>query len=447
MTTYRYDPHLDPALQLGDGVAAAEVERILERGLSATSIEDAKRALRALRDRRGPALAWAGKDERARFEVPSVSLHVHERVDPPTIIEALRSRASSPAPQPALFGTAPAPAPALPLEAYRHGRWRNRLIAGDSLVVMSSLLEREGMQGRVQMVYFDPPYGIGYGSNFQPFVHARDVKERDADLTHEPETLRAFRDTWELGVHSYLSYLRDRARLAWELLRPTGSLFLQIGEANLHLARQVLSEVFGEDNFCSLVSFRKKTMPLGSRFFEPVCDYLLWYARDRARVTSRPLFTRQRVEGNKLYRWVELPGGARRRMTPDEVRSHALLPRGARPYRLVSMLPAQYRENQDFVFELDGRRYPPPKGSCWKTTREGMRRLAAARRLQPAGDGLQYVLFADDYPVSRVTALWSDATGPSEKRHVVQTNERVVARCLLAATDPGDLVLDPTCGS
>jgi len=259
--------------------------------------------------------------------------------------------------------------------------------------------------------------------------------------------IRAFRDTWELGIHSYLTYLRDRLLLARELLNESGSCFVQINDHNLHHVRELLDEVFGADNFCSLIAFRKKTMPLGSEYFEQVADYLFWYARSKDTVKARPLFRPMEIEQDPLWSWVELRGGERRRMTRDEFQGSTPLPDGARVYRLVSLLPAQYRQNQDFPFTFKGRVYQPPRSSCWKTTREGMERLSAAGRLQPAGTSLAYVLFQDDYPFSRITALWGDTAGASDKIFVVQTSTVVVQRCLLSCSDPGDLVVDPSCGS
>ena len=406
-----------------------------------------------------PQLVWAGKAEHMSFEVPTVSLHVHERIDPRTIIEAVRRRspdgrsireAHAAYEQLSLFGT-PTENPPLreAVEFYKHKHgWSNRLIAGDSLLVMNSLIEKEGLAGQVQMIYIDPPYGIKYGSNFQPFVNKRDVKDgKDDDLNQEPEMIKAFRDTWELGIHSYLGYLRDRLFLARELLDETGSVFVQISDENVHRARSVMDDVFRGENFCSLITFRKKTMPLGSTYFEPVADYLLWYAKDKRKTKTRPLFRKMETQGDSNYKWIELADGTRRRMSRDEIDNHRLLPAKSRVYRLVSMLPAQYRKNQDFEFEFEGVRYPPPKNLCWKTTLAGMERLRDAGRLQAEGATLQYVLFEDDYPVSRITALWDDTAGPTDKRFVVQTSTTVVARCILATTDPGDLVFDPTCGS
>src|SRR2546428_5123402 len=268
-----------------------------------------------------PTLTWAGKAEHTSFDVPTVSLHVHERVDPKTIMEAVRRRNGAPtAVQGSLFDS-PEENPPLreAIDFYQHAHaWSNRLIAGDSLLVMNSLLEKEGMSGKVQMVYIDPPYGIRYGSNFQPFVNKRDVKDgSDEDLTQEPEMIRAFRDTWELGIHSYLTYLRDRLRLIREVLHESGSCFVQISDENVHLVRNLMDEVFGVANYCAQIVFRKTTGK-GSQLLDNTYDTLLWYARNRAEVKYRALFEPRTVEEDTNLRFVEMAGGVRRRMTPDE---------------------------------------------------------------------------------------------------------------------------------
>jgi adenine-specific DNA-methyltransferase len=248
-----------------------------------------------------PQLVWAGKKEHSSFEIPTVSLHVHERIDPATIIEAVRKRNGAPL-KPAqgyLFETKEENPPLREaVDFYRHSHgWTNRLIAGDSLLVMNSLIEKEGMAGQVQMVYLDPPYGIRYGSNFQPFINRRDVKDgKDADLTQEPEMVRAFRDTWELGIHSYLTYLRDRLLVARELLHESGSCFVQIGDQNLHRARALFDETFGAANFVAAITF-KKTAGQTSEYMPGTCDYLIWYARDIEKLKYRTLFTERNRRG------------------------------------------------------------------------------------------------------------------------------------------------------
>ena len=262
-----------------------------------------------------PQLVWAGKAERTSFETPTVSLHVHERIDPRGIVEAVRKKNSSNYEQLSLFAAREENPPLREaIDFYKHAHnWSNRLIAGDSLLVMNSLIEKEGLAGQVQMVYIDPPYGIKYGSNFQPFFNKRDVKDgKDEDLTAEPEMVKAFRDTWELGIHSYLSYLRDRLLLAREVLHESGSVFVQIGDENLHHIRELLDEVFGSQNFHSLITF-KKTAGLGTEGISAVCDYLLWYCKDHTRVKTRTLFTEQDFSDDPNYVWID---GTRRHKTP-----------------------------------------------------------------------------------------------------------------------------------
>lgn len=397
-----------------------------------------------------PFLNWSGKAERTSFDVPSLPLFIHERLSTKAILETLKGhKRDKQTDMFDLFGDPEHSVTDQIMRAYEFpDKWVNRMMLGDSLVVMNSLLKYEQMGGQVQMIYMDPPYGVKFGSNFQPFVRKRDVKNGDdADMTREPEMVQAYRDTWELGLHSYLTYLRDRLLVARDLLTPSGSIFVQISDENLHHATELLEEIFGKENFCSLITFQKKTMPLGSEHFEQVSDYIIWFAKDKTVMKARPLFKKSDVEGDPLWSWVELANGDRIKLSSEQVRDHRLLPEGARIYRLVSMLPAQYRPNQDFVFTFCGEKYDPPSQSCWKTDRDGMEALVKHGRLQASGKSLQYVLFLEDYASSRLTSLWSDVGGATDKVYTVQTSGTVLQRCLLAATDPGDLVLDPTCGS
>jgi adenine-specific DNA-methyltransferase len=408
--TYAYDPHLDPQLQ------------------------------------------WAGKAEHTSFEVPTVSLHVHERIDPLSIIEGVRKRTEQGYNNPSdlFFGIAPENPPLREaIEFYRHPHgWSNRMIAGDSLLVMNSLLEKEGMAGKVQMVYLDPPYGIKYGSNFQPFVNKRDVKDgKDEDLTSEPEQIRAFRDTWELGIHSYLTYLRDRLLLVRELLTESGSIFVQISDENVHHMRELMDEVFGVGNFAQIIPFRKKLMPLGAKLLEGMCDYLLWYVKDEKFVKYRPLFQPSKPKASARWTNVELPDGTRRKLIREESENLDLLPTRARVYRLVSQRAPSFSEASVYSFIFRGRVFNPPIGGCWVTTKEKMQQLADCNRLEAEGDNLSYVYYHNDFPYSKVNNYWDDTSPVQGKTYVVQTTERVIERCLLMTTDPGDLVCDITCGS
>jgi len=393
-----------------------------------------------------PQLVWAGKAEHTSFEVPTVSLHVHERIEPRTIIEAVRKHNGRPV-QLGLFDEERKEPLRQAIEFYQHKHgWTNRLIAGDSLLVMNSLLEKEGMAGKVQMIYIDPPYGIEYKSNFQPFVNKRDVKDgKDEDLTAEPEQIKAFRDTWELGIHSYLTYLRDRLHLARELLTESGSIFVQINDENVHRVRCLMDEVFGAGSFFALVTF-KKTLPLGSSGLAGISDYLLWYARNRKQIKYRELYQAKPIGERTGYTWLELAGGNRRKMTTEERRNPRLLPIGARPFFTSALASSGYTPTCMFDFELEGRKFRCGSKS-WRTHKEGMRRLISLGRIMASGSLPTFVQYHDDFPVQPLHNLWDDTHGATDMRYVVQTSLKIIQRCLLMTTDPGDLVFDPTCGS
>ena len=402
-----------------------------------------------------PQLVWAGKKEHSSFEVPTVSLHVHERIDPHTIIDAVRKRNGNTLPvQPSLFERREENPPLREaIDFYRHAHgWSNRLIAGDSLLVMNSLLEKEGMAGQVQMAYIDPPYGIKYGSNFQPFVNKRDVKDgKDDDLTQEPEMIRAFRDTWELGIHSYLTYLRDRLLLTKDLLSSSGSVFLQISDDNVHHVRELLNEVFGPANAMPTIVFRKTTgagSPTG--YVEAIpqtFDYVLWFAKDREKVKFNRLFLTRKFEDDQNFSWVEDSNGKRRQIPTNE-RTNDLGP-GNRLFRANPLTSQTGGPTTQFPVTFEGRDFAPRKGG-WKTNSVGMERLRAANRLMAVGNTLCFVRFGDDFPFQPVIDIWDDTRQSGfgeEKIYVVQTAAKVIRRCLLLTTDPGDLVFDPTCGS
>ncbi len=400
-----------------------------------------------------PTLVWAGKAERTSFEIPTVSLHVHERIDPRSIIEAVRKKNGSDYEQMSLFNSKTENPPLREaIEFYKHAHnWSNRLVAGDSLLVMNSLLEKEGMAGQVQMVYFDPPYGIKYGSNFQPFVNKRDVKDgKDDDLTAEPEMVKAFRDTWELGLHSYLSYLRDRLLLARELLHESGSVFVQISDENVHHVREILDEVFGPKNFVALIPFvttsARTAGELGS-----IADFLLWYGKDSAQIKYQQLFQQKlpAASGGWAFNFLELPGGERRPLTGDERKGSAALPEGARLYQLGDLTSSHEYNVGKQPFEFNGKSFSPGK-RYWTTSPEGMKNLAKSKRLAESDNSLRYVRFFDDFPYQPLTNLWTDTTQAGyvdSKIYVVQTLTKVIERCLLMTSHPGDLVLDITCGS
>jgi adenine-specific DNA-methyltransferase len=411
-----------------------------------------------------PQLVWKGKDEQDRRDlaVPVVPVYIQEKVHPQALVENLRDTAAPGEPEPELSLFADFNGVDDDFEKkvdfYHHeGHWSNRMILGDSLLVMASLAEKEGLKGKVQCVYFDPPYGIRFGSNWQVSTRKRDVKDgKVEDATRQPEQVRAFRDTWKLGVHSYLAYLRDRLVVARELLTDTGSLFVQIGDENVHLVRALLDEVLGADNFISAIVLKTTSgagSPSGGTVtLAGVHDYLLWYAKDRRALKYRQLF----VEKEELdvvatsYTMLELADGSRRRMSVEERGGVTPLPPGSRRFFPGDLTSQSSPDSATFPVAFEGRDVRPSKGG-WKTNATGFDRLRAAKRLYlTANDSLRYVRFLDDFPAAPINNVWTDVgTGSftDDKVYVVQTNTKIVARCLLMTTDPGDLVLDPTCGS
>ncbi len=397
-----------------------------------------------------PYLSWAGKKEGNEVNVRNLSLHIHERIDPMRIVKSfLKEKELNQ--QATLFdafekkltiGKA--------FEFYHHIQdWTNRLIAGDSLLVMNSLLQKEGMAGEVQMIYIDPPYGIKYNSNFQPFINKRDVKDNnDADIPAEPETIKAFRDTWELGIHSYLTYLHDRLLLARELLHESGSVFVQISDENVHHIREMMDEVFGRDNFVSLISF-STTSGFQSSTLSRAGDYICWYAQNKTKLKYRQLFKEKvfGIEGAAGYDSIELNDGTVRSLTKEEHVNLSLIPNGA---RLLAKgdLTSSGKAGVDQPFEFHGKIYRPSANSHWKANYpDGMKRLAEANRLIVVGNTLRYKRYFDDFSLYPINNLWSEQMSEQNKMYVVQTSEKVIARCVLMSTDPGDLILDPTCGS
>ncbi|MCL6503530.1 MAG: site-specific DNA-methyltransferase [Pirellulales bacterium] len=423
---------------------ADRLPELLETARQRKLTEDEVRLLAEALQKHEPWLEWAGKREAERtgFGVDPVALHIHERVSPQAILRvAARQDVER-----SLFAD-PEQEYHEAVQFYRHDiDWTNRLILGDSLQVMSSLAHREDLKGKVQMIYIDPPYGIKFASNFQPEVGRRDVKDKETDLTREPEMVKAYRDTWHLGVHSYLSYLRDRLIVARELLADTASIFVQISTENLHLVRQLLDEVFGAQNFAAQLSFRTK-IPLRTTFIAATHDFLLWYAKNKERMIYRKVFVDKGLGDEGRFSLIELPSGERRYMNRDEKASEKRLPDGAIPFVAENFNSAGRTESCVFPFEYCGRTFKPTRGKSWKTNLEGMTRLRPAERLFPSDSNLYYVLLHQDYPVQELHSVWNDTRGDMDKTYVVQTSTKVIERCLLMTTDPGDLVLDPTCGS
>lgn len=404
-----------------------------------------------------PQLVWRGKDEQDGhdLQVDAPPIYIQEKIDPRVLVENLRKTAAigEREPEMTLFDGFDGLDELDLVDFYSHeANWSNRMILGDSLQVMGSLAEREQLRGKVQMVYLDPPYGIKFGSNWQVSARNRDVKDgKMQDAAREAEQIKAFRDTWELGINSYLTYLRDRLMVARDLLTETGSCFVQIGDENVHLIRSLMDEVFGSENFVSQIIF-KKTSGATSRFLPPTTDHLVWFARDVDRMKYKaPLRARAGFgDGDGAYTSIELGNGDRRRMTPDEKVGRVELPANSKIFRHQILTSPRVREGRTgyFPIEVDGKPYLPSTGE-WKTHKLGMERLALARRIEATGKSLSYVRYLEDFPALVISNLWDDTQSGSgmDKVYVVQSSTKVIQRCMLMCTDPGDLVIDPTCGS
>ena len=437
--------------------------------------EEQESPLRAAYQRRNrdldPQLVWRGKDEQDLDDlvVNVPPLYIQEKVHPKALIEDLVASSQWSAASKGGDDRTPAtdhwqlnlfadfnglPEGADRTEFYQHdGYWQNRMVLGDSLQVMASLSEREGLQGKVQCIYIDPPYGIRFNSNFQWSTTNRDVRDGNRQhITREPEQVKAFRDTWRDGIHSYLTYLRDRLTVARDLLSDSGSIFVQIGDENVHRVRTLMDEVFGEDNFCCLIFFRK-TGGQASTLLSSIGDYIIWFAKNKSEAKYRQMYADKTTAESRpsIYRWVEAPDMAtRRRMTSPEIRNETSTSEGWKifaPDTLVSLgaTPAGTVE-----FEFEGRQFHPGSTQHWKTTVEGLNRLKQSRRLINVSTGLYFVRYLDSFPVVPRDNMWQDTSAggyTDDKSYVVQTNRKVIERCILMTTDPGDLVLDPTCGS
>ena len=435
-------------------IPTAEYQTMLEK--------EGQSPMRAAYERRNrdldPQLIWRGKDEQdwSDLVVQAPPLFIQEKVHPKVLIDDLlrRSSAGDPSPNDQLdlfadFNGLPDGSPRT--EFYRHdANWSNRMILGDSLQVMASLAEREGLRGKVQCIYLDPPYGIKFNSNFQWSTTSRDVKDGKAEhITREPEQVRAFRDTWRDGIHSYLTYLRDRLTVARDLLTVSGSIFVQIGDENVHLIRSILDEVFGMHNFVSEIAFLKTSgagsPAIGTNVIAGVYDSILWYARHSKATKYRQSYRRKTLgdEGTGQYRYIEDQHGHRRSIGQVPIEANA------RVFRYDQFTSQTGAETTRQPILVEGREYRISKGG-WKTNVQGANRLNRANRLAGIGQTLTYVRYLADFPAFPVNNFWSDTRQSGfgeEKTYIVQTSTRVVQRCLLMTTDPGDLVLDPTCGS
>lgn len=475
-TTYRFDSSLAPSLEWDGQNPSRERAEALIKDMADCGLwiaELAKEPASKERDREivnrkslivnlqsalrkisGPFLNWSGKAERLSFDVPTLPLFVHERLSTSAILDTLKGHKRDKQDDflGALYGSPERSLSDQVLRAYEYrDNWVNRLMLGDSLVVMNSLLRYESLGGQVQMIYVDPPYGVKFGSNFQPFVRKRDVAHNDdADMTREPEMVQAYRDTWELGLHSYLTYLRDRLLLARELLAPSGSIFVQISDENLHHVRELMDEVFGAENFCAVIAFAKTTGQT-TKLIPETSDYLVWYGKDKERTKFRPVFEpRKPIDNpNERYVCVETPDGKIIDLSFRQKTGEESLPEG-RILRLADLTSQTGGPSSRFPVEFGGRTFIPPTSRGWSTSLEGMKRLQTTGLLHVVGNSLVWKNYRDTFPFKVVSTDWRSLK-PSgfgaERLYVVQTTTDVVERCLLMTTDPGDLVLDPTCGS
>ncbi len=438
---YEFNPHLPPVLRSSPAAVATDrLPGLLSQATRRTlSADEAKVLAQALR-RHEPWLEWSGKRERPWFEVDPVALHMHERVSTQAILRVLARQDV----QRDLFAD-PQLDYSKAVQFYHHDvDWANRMILGDSLQVMASLARREDLAGRVQMIYIDPPYGISFRSNFQPDLGNIQPQDKQKDLSREPEMVKAYRDTWTLGVHSYLAYLRDRLAMAREMLAECGSVFVQISDENIHRVRCLLDEVFGPGNYITLLTFTKKGSQSGD-FVPPINEYLLWYARDRSKalVRFRPIFAERSEINSPDFRYCELNSGER--LTVSQA-SHLKKQDISKVRRFSSnaLFSQKHGPNKNVV--LRGRSYPSG-GNSWKISPQRIPSIDRAERILYSGNRVRYKRFADDFAAVELPNVWTDLAGTPDKIYAVQTNPKIIERCILMTTDPGDLVLDPTCGS
>jgi len=397
-----------------------------------------------------PQLVWRGKDEQdadGDLAVKALPIYVHEHITPQHILQALADDALGRSSEPELFARDfNGLTDEQRLRFYEFdGRWTNRMILGDSLAVMASLSEKETLRGKVQVVYVDPPYGVNFRSNWQVATNTRDLQDGKAEsISADPEQVRAFRDTWKDGVHSYLSYLRDRFVAARELLAASGSIFVQISEDNMHLVQCLLDEIFGSQNCVRTIIFTKAAAGLStSDRVSSRTDFILWYAKDIVRLKYHPLYTLRDDPIESGFEHIRLDNGTIRSLTVAEKRGSELRPKG-RLLRLISL--TKPGPGSKYTIEVGGINYT--SGSrWWGFPKETLERLIALGRVVPVGNTLRAVQYFEDSPARAIGNLWTDVTGARNPTYVVQTNELVIQRCLLMSSDPGDLVLDPTCGS
>ena len=397
-----------------------------------------------------PNLEWAGKVEKNKLEIDTVSLHVHEKIDPKLLIDKIKKDADKSITEDKQLNFFDNPDFETPLnkalQFYQHeSSWSNRLIAGDSLLVMNSLLEKEGMGEKIQTIYMDPPYGINYKSNFQPFTNNKNVKDGDDDsIPHEPEMIKAFRDTWELKTHSYLTHLRDRIILCRELLSETGSFFFQISNDNLHYCKQIIEEIFGRENEFGLISFTKAPGGLSSvNKLSSRLDYLIWFAKDISKIKYHPLYEKRKNDIDAGFNKIELENGDQRNLTKEERNGSSPIPQGKlfKDQNLTKPGPGSKYE-----IEVDGKIYNSGR-RWWGQSKEDIEKLIKLGRVKPMGNTLRFIKYLDDFPYKPIDNLWDGFQGANNPIYVVQTNDQIIKRCILMTSNAGEIVFDPTCGS
>jgi adenine-specific DNA-methyltransferase len=411
-----------------------------------------------------PQLVWRGKDEQdwSDLVVNAQPLYIQEKVHPKVLIDDLKRQSEQVAAGKAanqsgfttdMFGDFDGyPKDVDKTDFYQHdGKWQNRMILGDSLQVMASLAEREGLRGKVQCIYFDPPYGIKFNSNFQWSTTSRDVKDGNTDhITREPEQVKAFRDTWRDGIHSYLTYLRDRLTVARDLLTDSGSIFVQIGDENVHRVRAVLDDVFGDDNFMSQITIQK-TGGLSGKHLKGVSDFILWFAKDSNQVKYRQLLSIKKAgvgdNPGKRYDQLELTNGERRALSKEQKADASDIPVGSKIYQLTDLTSISSDDKTSDEYKFQGKVYYPPSNRHWSTKLIGRNRLEICRRIVSTGKRLMFVRYLNDFPAFEISNIWDEFAVTPDVKYVVQTHPGIISRCILMTTDPGDLALDPTCGS
>jgi adenine-specific DNA-methyltransferase len=439
---YAYSPRRPPTLRFDSTSKADQLPELLAEATHRPLSKNEVRVLAVALRTQEPWLEWAGKRESQAFgfAVDPVALHIHERISAQAILKVAARKDV----QRSLFGD-PEQEYHEAVQFYRHDiDWTNRLILGDSLQVMASLARREDLSGKVQMIYIDPPYGIKFRSNFQPEVGRRDVKDQDADLTREPEMVKAYRDTWHLGVHSYLSYLRDRLVISRELLSDSGSVFVQIGDENVHRVRELLDNIFGPEHFACQIAFTKGAAGLESTTrLSARLDYLLWYVKDIEAMKYRNLYVERGDSAGSGFNWIESPTGERRRMYAEERAGWEGMD-GIRVFQDIDL--TKPGPGAKYGVEAYGKEFDSGK-RWWGTPKESLQRALRTGRVMVVGNKLRLVRYLEETGDKVLNNLWDGLGGQSDPVYVVQTNTEVVKRCMLLTTDPGDLIIDPTCGS